>query len=350
MGMKRVFPTFFAGLILLLPLGLRAQDAFFSQYYSSGLYLNPALAGTETDLTFSSNYRSQWRSIVVPYVTSQISIINPMYSKGVSERHWGGLGLSVYNDRAGDGNFKTLGLNATFAYNIPFSPNERGSNLIMGVQGGFIQKNIDYTNLQWGEQYNPFVGFDVSVTPSENQLGNRAFYPDISAGFLYTYNHMESYSDRKVSLWLGGSAYHINRPNESFVSDVTAELPILFKGHAGATFALSDKFLFSPNGLVMIQNDVRHYNAGAYLTYRVFDSYKPAFQEAGVLVGAWYRLEDSFIFTVGMTAKNYTIGFSYDWNRSNLRSFTQGRGAYEISLTIRKPKTIKRVKIETPRA
>lgn len=326
-----------------------AQDAVFSQFYASQLYLNPSLAATEPAMLFSTNYRNQWRSIVIPYVTTQASFIYPLITKELRrERHWGGIGLSFYNDKAGAGNFKTTGFNATFAYNIPLN-SEQTKNISLGVQGGFIQKNIDYTNLQWGQQYSPYLGFDASVPVDESQLGDQAFYPDINAGFTF-------YSNRKpdnvlgMSGYFGVAAYHINQPNESFVDGVESRLPILYKAHGGLKIPLSAKFSVSPNVLALYQHDVYHLNGGLYLAYQIIGATEGFFRETDAILGSWYRYGDSFIFSVGFGNDIYTLGFSYDYNTSNLRYATNGRGAYEISLTLRKG-SVKRVwkRIETPR-
>lgn len=328
---------------------VNGQDAHFSQYYSSELYLNPALAGSEPDMVFSSNYRTQWRSIVLPYTTSQISLIKPFRSPGVKAKHWGGAGLSFYNDRAGDGNFKTLGVNATFAINIQLSDNNGGSFLSFGVQGGIIQKNVDYTNLEWGAQFNPYVGFDVTVDPGEGQLGDSRLYPDVNAGLVYYYNAEQDFNAKKTAGYFGVSSYHLNNPNESFISGVEAKLPLLYKFHGGILFPVSPKIKLSPNVLGMYQRDVYHINGGLYMTWHLFESSNPVLQGADVILGAWYRYRDSFIFSTGLAHKNYTLGFSYDFNSSNLRTFTQGRGAYEISLTIRKRTEKPLMIIATPR-
>ena len=69
------------GLIILsvfLTVLVKGQDAAFSQFYAAGLYLNPALVGSEQETTFKSSYRTQWRNITLPYVTSQMSLIKPL--------------------------------------------------------------------------------------------------------------------------------------------------------------------------------------------------------------------------------------------------------------------------------
>lgn len=328
--------------------GVRAQDAVFSQYYASQLYLNPALAATEPNMLFSTNYRNQWRSIVIPYVTTQASFIYPFITREIRrERHWGGVGLSMYTDKAGDGNFKTTGFNATFAYNLPLNSHQ-SKNLSFGVQGGFIQKNIDYTNLQWGEQYNPYLGFDASVPVNETGFGDQVMYPDINAGLTF-YSNPKSDNALGSSGYFGVAVYHINQPDESFVDGVSSRLPMLFKAHAGMKFPLSPKFSFSPNAIGLYQYDVYHINGGLYFNYQLINSTTGFFRETDLILGSWYRYGDSFIFSLGFGNDIYTLGFSYDYNTSNLRYATNGKGAYEISLTLRKgsQKTWKR--IETPR-
>lgn len=336
-------------LVLQVSIACLGQDAQFSQYYSSELYLNPAMAGTEPDMVFSSNYRTQWRSIVIPYTTSQVSAIKPFYSPGVKMKHWGGAGLSFYNDRAGDGNFKTLGVSATFAYNLQLSDKNGGTNIAFGLQGGIIQKNVDYTNLEWGSQFNPYVGFDATVDPGEAALGSGRLYPDINSGIVFYYNSEQDFNAKKTAGYFGISGYHLNTPNESFIPSVSAQLPILYKFHGGILFPISTRLKFSPNVLGMWQNDVYHLNGGVYFLWHAFDASSPVFQGSDIILGAWYRYRDSFIFSTGLSHKNYTLGFAYDFNSSNLRHYTTGRGAYEFSLTIRKGKERKFKRIATPR-
>lgn len=327
---------------------VNAQDASFSQYYASGLYLNPSLAGAASDLTFGSNYRSQWRSVVLPYVTSQMSIIYPLYRKDLDETHLGGLGFSVFNDRAGDGNFKTLGINGNFAYNLQLSSNQEHI-VSMGIQAGIVQKNVDYTNLEWGEQYNPYIGFDATSVPSEAAFGSGVLYPDFSVGAIYYYNVAEEYHSKKMSGFLGASAYHLSQPNESFVEGLVSKLPMLIKVHGGVNYLVNRKFKLSPNVLFMMQNGATHMNGGLYATYRAFNAKKGLLKKTDVIAGAWYRHRDAFIISAGLHNRAYTIGLSYDYNTSSLRFASNGRGAWEISLALRRIKNRSPKSFATPR-
>lgn len=342
----------FALILFLSSTKMKAQDAMFSQYYSSEMYLNPALAGEEQNLFFSSNYRSQWKSIVTPYITSQVSVVVPVYTKtgGLQEKHIGGIGGSVYNDRAGDGNLNTTGANATFAYNLQLTQ-DGSQDISFGLQVGLVQKTVDFSNLQWGEQYNPYIGFDVNKAPTEDQIRTGTIYPDISFGMMYYFNPGHEYKYRKWSAFAGVAAYHINQPNESFINDETSRLPVLFKAHAGAEYQISDWVSISPNILYMQQRQRHLLNFGAYLNYGITGSVgkDELTKNIDLIIGAWYRLDDAFIGSLGIGNDAYTLAFSYDYNTSSLRYVTNGQGAWEISLKIMQVKSHGRKKIATPR-
>ena len=106
---NRYMKIFKAGLILLILFfctkPIYAQDPVFSQFYNAKVYLNPALMGDEEDFSAQLSHRSQWRSLVFPYNTTQFSFMAPLYrDKHLRpEGHIGGLGFSAFSDEAGEG-------------------------------------------------------------------------------------------------------------------------------------------------------------------------------------------------------------------------------------------------------
>jgi type IX secretion system PorP/SprF family membrane protein len=326
----------------------RAQDAAFSQYYASGIYLNPALSSAEKHLTFNSNYRTQWRSATIPYVTSQVSLIVPLITKVPKKRHLGGVGISAFNDRAGDGNFKTTGVNLTASKLYKLTADGL-QNVALGVQAGFVQKSLDFSNLEWGEQFNPFVGFDPTVAPTEATIKPNVLYPDVTVGAMYYFNPEKSYLFTGMSGYSGLVLSHITFPNESLVEGQVARLPLLIKYHGGIEIHVSNRINVSPNILYLSQFRHTQTNAGFYLSYLLTDAPIGTFSKTEVIFGTWYRLDDSFIFSFGIDNDSYTLGFSYDMNTSTIRYATQGRGAYEISLALRKASDKKQKRFSTPR-
>jgi type IX secretion system PorP/SprF family membrane protein len=130
----------------------------------------------------------------------------------------------------------------------------------------------------------------------------------------------------------------MNQPNESLIKSIPSKLPILFKGHGGLVIPLSTRLNLSPNILIMMQNNVVQYNGGMYLNYELVSDPADYIIPSMLTLGTWYRAGDSFIMSLGFGSKNYLFGFSYDFNNSSLRYSTQGRGAFEFSLSIRQIK------------
>ncbi len=337
---------------------INAQDAVFSQYFASSLYLSPCFAGLEPHLSVGVNTRTQWKTIGAPYVTHQLSVIKPFYKYGLTDHNMGGVGFSVYQDKAGDFGYQTLGANVSGAYNLRAGENH---TFTFGLQAGFIQKQITLAKLEWGSQFNEFKGFDPAKDPdlmqTDGSLAGRKLLLDLAAGLLYYYKAGRDRREKGMGLWFGYSAYHLNRPNESFISGSVSRLPMLHKGMAGFEFTLGSRFNLSPNALVVMQGqdaqDTKglnnmQVNAGMYITYLLIESESDMLPK-DIILGGWYRLNDSFIASVGLVSNVYTIGFSYDLNQSGLKVVTQGKGAWEVSLKIQVPKKEKVKRYYTPR-
>ncbi len=315
---------------------MNAQDPVFSQFYNSAVYLNPALIGEEQNMYLNFAHRSQWGSLNFPYTTSQVSLIVPYFKDKHKkpEGHVGGVGVSFYGDEAGQGsNLRTYGGNASFAYNLNLS--DRTVNRItFGMQLGFIHKNIDVSKLEWGEQYNPFIGFDNTIIPVDlNLIQNRTFF-DVTAGVFWRYFASSDLSNIR-SVYAGFSAGHLNHPDESIIEGNSNRLPVLYKTHGGVVFALSEKASISANYLSMLQDQVNQTNIGSFLSYKLPFDTRGQMNNLITRVGAWYRIQDSFIASVEFLSNNLQFGFSYDWNVTSLRFNNRGAGSFEISMGYR---------------
>ena len=326
-----------------------AQDAVFSQYYSSSLYLNPALAAAEPSTSLSVNSRVQWKSVVTPYTTNQASLIVPFYRSSNKETNLGGIGISVFQNKAGEIGLTSTGVNLTGAFVLPL--NEK-NHILTGVQVGFMQKTIDFSKGQWGAQFDPINGFNSTIASGEYNFVSSHTYPDVSFGAVYYNNPRRNIREQGKSFYLGYSAYHFNKPNESVIAGQSSALPVLNKFIAGGEYSINDSWNISPNVLVAIQNTSMQINLGVYGTYSFGSLEANGMIPSSLIAGVWYRVKDSYIGSVGIGSKFYTIGFSYDMNSSTLRqsSSAKGAGAYEISLKITTPRIVKIQRVyQTPR-
>mgnify|MGYP003349623446 FL=1 len=127
-----------------------AQDPQFTQFYANPLYLNPAFAGTGRCPRGVINYRNQWPNINGRYVTYSLS------GDFHSDRLAGGLGMIITNDDQALGKLKTTNVSLIYSYQAVIS---NKLALKFGLQGTYMQKNLDVNNLHFGDMIDPRRGF-----------------------------------------------------------------------------------------------------------------------------------------------------------------------------------------------
>ncbi len=319
------------------------QSPVFSQYYTTSLYLNPALAGSESDIMIGLNYRAQWNQIQSPYKTAQLSYMHPLIKPGGRKKHVGGIGVSLLNDQAGNNSLTNTGINFTGAFNYHLS--SYGNNILtFGLQTGIYRNAVNPENLQWGSQYNSFTGFDPSLEADPGSLQDQRFYAVINAGILWSYRHQQRFSSRSWSTYAGLSVYHMNRPNTSLLEDDN-QLPLSLRFHGGISLPIAPRTKLTPSTLVVYELSDFQVNGGGYLTYDFDDSNDAT---AAIIVGAWYRLKDAVIIHLGTEINNFRIAFSYDRNVSSFNRYFGNNGSYEFSIQYRIKRKQRSVYFSTP--
>ena len=310
-----------------------AQDPVFSQFYNAPLYLNPALMGDYEDYFVDFSFRSQYRSLIFPYNTSQVSFIAPFYKDKHRrpEGQFGNGGISFYNDVAGEGkNFKTTGVNANFSYNVNLAT-DNINRLTFALQTGIVNRRINTDVLEWGEQYSDLIGFYPNVVPADIDLIQNSTILDITAGVFWRY--YSSVDSRKIrSIYAGYAAGHLNHADQSVIDGQKDNLPLMHKINGGIVFALSEKFTLSGNVLSILQDWENQTNLGVYAGYRLPVNSSGILSNMITRLGTWYRWKDSFIVSLEFLTDNLHLGFSYDWNTTSLKYNNRGTGAYEVTI------------------
>ncbi len=278
-----------------------AQDPAFTQFYANPLYLNPALAGTQKCPRVVLNFRNQWPALSGNFVTSSASY--DQYVDAIS----GGLGFYVLNDNAGRGTLNSFNINGIYSYQLALS---KKFSMVVGFQGTYFQRSLDWGALTFGDQIDPRRGFiyETKDTPRGGVVDN----VDFSSGLVV-------FSE---NLYAGLAVHHLFEPNESLI---VAESPLerKYTFHAGATIPLArdvrgeSDISISPNFIYQRQYDFEQINVGVYV-------------KRGPLIGGlWYRFEDSFIVLLGVETDRFKVGYSYDLTTSELVG--QTAGSHEIS-------------------
>ena len=278
-----------------------AQDPSFTQYYANPLYLNPALAGTNKCPRVVLNYRNQWPALSGNFVTTSAS-----YDQYVDAIN-GGLGFYVMNDNAGRGTLNSFNINGIYSYQLTLS---KKVSMVVGFQGTYFQRSLDWSKLTFGDQIDPRRGFiyETQDTPRGGTVDN----VDFSSGAVV-------FSE---NFFVGVAVHHLFEPNESLI---VAESPLerKYTFHAGATIPVNkdvrgeSETTISPNFLYQNQFGENMYNLGVYV------------KRGPLIGGVWYRFEDSFIALMGVETERFKVGYSYDLTTSKLT--TKTAGSHEIS-------------------
>ncbi|HCQ29834.1 MAG TPA: hypothetical protein DIU39_06075 [Flavobacteriales bacterium] len=306
-----------------------AQDFHLSLPDAAPMYINPALTG-QFDGKYRAHlqYRTQWNSLNIrPFTTALASFDMPVKSFA--------FGIQVMNNNAGTGYYNSLGILGSAAYR--FSIDEPGfHNFAAAVQFGGLQKSVKEEELYFENQYNPLNGgyFDNNIPSAENLNAQNFWIPDVIVGFSYFYGKTAA----KINPFIGYSVNHLNKPKESFYQTANT-LPYRHIIHGGVKYNLNERFQFFGKGIMMKQVNNTQFNATLLAYYTIKDP--------GLILfaGPSFRNKDSFIFEIGGRFSAYQLRLSYDFNTSSLKTYTNGRGGFEIAFTyipkLQKPNPIK---------
>lgn len=306
-----------------------AQDIHFSQYYASPLSLNPANTGffsKKKDYRVAANYRSQWGSISVPFVTFSGSVDAIALKDKFKNNDWLGAGLIIFNDKAGDGNLTTTKVQLSGTYHKSLDKWDRNI-LSFGIQPAYIIKSINFSKLVFGNQLD---NDGPNGQPSNEPVAASSIsYFDLNAGFAWFLRT----SDR-LSFSIGISAFHIVQPRESFLSIVNNRLAMRPLLNANSVITINDKIDFVPGCMLMKQKGATEIQISAIGNFKILSSYDVWLSEAIVFAGLQFRAgnTDAAILVAGTEIKNVRVGISYDINVSTLVPASNYKGGIELSV------------------
>ncbi len=317
---SRIF--FYLFLFVLLAHSSFSQDVHFSQFYMQPLSLNPASTGDHVgDMRFGIIQRRQWRQLGMPIVTNGLSV----EKKVRIYPNFLGIGLQVINDKISDINLVTNKVHLSVNYMLK----RKSSTVHFGIQGGYVNRNVDYSGATFPSQYNINTGnFDTNLSNGELVLDERRGYVDFNAGLLWIKS-----LGRKFQYRLGAGVFHINTPNEAF-SDLTSELPVRYNFHFTAVWEIDQFWSLMPKTQVL-------HTAGASNHVSVLQVRKMLNPVSALYAGPGLRgyisQNDALIMTVGFELGNLEFGFSYDWNMSTLSENAGGKTTLEFAAILRTP-------------
>lgn len=301
-------------LLLLTIMGfnsnVQAQDAEFSQFYAAPSYLNPAMIGFTNEARLGLNYRLQMPDFGDAFVTLALA-----YDQHFEQQN-SSIGLLLTGDRAGQGLFNTYSASALYAYQMPLTSR---MTMKIGLSAGVFNQSISWGDLVFGDMINPSTG--AAIVPTLENPPARTSLTKLDFGLGLT-----TFSENFI---FGISAKHITQPETSFTDsdDLDNQLGVRVAINAGYVMYLEPKSLgseslyISPNILLVQQSKFNQVNVGAYAG------------KGPIFGGLWYRHTitnaDALIMLLGLKAGIFKIGYSHDFNISNLGT---PANAHEISI------------------
>ncbi|MDF2438607.1 MAG: hypothetical protein K0Q95_2983 [Bacteroidota bacterium] len=322
-------------LTILLSSLAYSQDIHFSQFKMSPLTLNPALAGVDHDLQAIINYKDQWRGVSTPYKTLGASIDSRFKFKRFENGFWA-LGLNFFNDRAGAAKMGTSQINLTGAYHHRVA---KYQTLGLALQVGYAQRSINYSELQWGDQYDPNTGYNPDIPTAEANLISSFTYGDAGGGIIWTLNNtsgllrVEDNHDFKANLGFG--VFHAKQ-KYSFYQNSSEKLYPKYVMHGDAIISVPNfhNLALMPGAVVLSQGPAREFFVGTMFRYKLSQAskYTGIKKDAAVYLGGYCRIRDAMIVSFMLEYSSYTLGISYDYNASKLSKASIGRGGIELSL------------------
>jgi type IX secretion system PorP/SprF family membrane protein len=307
------------GCLVLLPFIVKGQDFHWSLIHLNPIYLNPANTGfAKKKNRITGIYRDQWRAVPVPYSTTNIAYDRNLFQ---SESGWRiGLGAQLLYDKAGDGALTTFRPAISAAIGKFF--NENKQVIQFGVNGAYARKQIDFTKLTFDAQFDG-VNYNPNLSNGEQIAGDKASYFDLGLGVNFN-SKLKTFGTIDV----GFSSFNLTSPKYSFLSGSEASVEPRMMAYTKANINLGkSNWTFNPGVYYQNQN-----KAQETLIQSIFGVKLGETKTTELQFGPGYRIGDAVVGYVGLNWKDLKVGFAFDGNVSDLKTATNGRGAYELAL------------------
>ncbi len=325
--MRKVFGILVSVLTLL---GFTAigQSMHFSQYYNAPQLLNAANTGLlpSDDFRLGLNYRNQWAAVPVPYNTFSAFADFKVGGNRDNTNHnnWLGIGLAVFNDKAGDGNLSLLQVQGSMAYHLQLS---EFTMVSLGLSGALVQRSVNYDNLTFDTQWDGFT-FNTHLANGEKVGIIKTSYYTVAGGANFAW-----FPNENVYVKLGGSMLNINTPNESFYksTNTVGMRPI---GNLDIVWRVAPVIIVEPSVYYTAQTGASELIAGSQVRI-LLSSHNST--PAELILGLYDRLADAIIGVAGVKIGSVQFTASYDATTSALAPYNASYGALEFSLIYQQP-------------
>jgi type IX secretion system PorP/SprF family membrane protein len=296
---------------------IHGQDIHFSQYFNNPLSLSPAQTGNfDGDWRLYGNYRDQWRAIAYPFRTVSLGYDQQLI---LGDQHLA-VGGYVVNDNSGSVSLKCNKVYISGAYYHTIDQHI----FTGGLQVGFVMKSVNYDKVAFPDDWTG-TNYDPGLVDEGDN--NQVSYLDVNLGLGWK----RKFGSKEFEA--GIAALHLNHPTESFEGNSSSKLPLRMAINASLKLDIKSTLYVKPGILVNTMRGSRNIMVGGQ-TGMVVKSNKFSVRE---IYGGLYLRNglvdpaDAFMVMFGAQMKKIAINVSYDVNISSLHTYSNARGAFEIS-------------------
>ncbi|WP_289062361.1 type IX secretion system membrane protein PorP/SprF [uncultured Zobellia sp.] len=286
----------FLSLFTLALSAVGQQDAQYTQYMYNTISVNPAYAGSRGVFSIAALHRSQWVGLDGAPTTQTLNFHTPVSGKV-------GLGLSIVNDKIGNGTNQDTYVDAAFSYTVNTS---REGKLSFGLKAGGHLLNVDFSKLR-------NYGAESNLPNIDNK-----FSPNIGAGVYYHTDHF--YAGLSVPNFL--QTEHFDGSNTD-ASSFLAEERMNFYFITGYVFDVNQRLKFKPAALVkMVKGAPLQVDLSA--NFLMNDKFS---------LGLAYRWDAALSALFGFQLNDQLmLGLAYDREITDLGATRFNDGSFEIFL------------------
>jgi len=309
-------------LFLFLHCSLFSQEVSFSQPFASKIILNPAFSGSGNSAEAVLVYRNHFPGVANAYETYAFTINTPIDFMN------GGLGLSIVNDRFGNGAFAVKQVNFVYVYNFRIN-----TNFIVRTAAAISYQQMSY-------DFNKMIFADALLNENGITLEQNNFQAEGNFGFSFAslLNYKKIYFGA-VTKNLQNFFENKNSQNSTFHQNPE------FTFHIGSIINQKNRARsgnkFSPNIIFKFTELANTINYGFY-----FNTVQYGF-------GLWYRHDlnltpEALVFAANFSFADFYMGYSFDFPISSTKKQTFGAHELTFGIKFAYNKTKRRAAVECP--
>lgn len=278
-------------MLIISTLSFSQQDPHFTQYFDNTLFVNPAYAGSNDVLNFTTIHREQWVGFDGRPRSTSISLHSPLTYESV------GVGLTFVNDQAGP--VKQNMFYGDFSYTFRFKKPE--NKLSFGIKAGMNMVSLGTSNLATTELNDPNL-----ITNVTNHIN-----PNIGAGIYY----------HNPKFFIGASSPKIIESSYDGLSNRNLEKRH-FYGIIGGVIKLNQSWKLRPTSQVKFTP-----NAPMSIDLSIAGVYRDKFW-----IGCNYRYDAAIgVFIQFQLTDQLKAGFASDFGTQSIRNYNDG--TFELMLS-----------------